>query len=42
VVATGSGPSVLSVSATLGAGSYTWTISGSCRVSFTLGVTTSA
>jgi hypothetical protein len=42
VLAQASGPSVLTVSAGLAAGSYAWTVSGSCRVSFTLTVTAAA
>lgn len=39
VLASGSGPSVLAVAATLPAGSYRWEVSGSTSVSFTLTVT---
>ena len=42
LLATGTGPSVLSLSATLTGGSYSWTVSGSCRVSFTLTVSAPA
>ena len=39
VLASGSGPSVLQFASTLPAGSYTWEVSGSSSVSFTLSVT---
>ncbi|HJQ07351.1 MAG TPA: S8 family serine peptidase [Nocardioides sp.] len=39
VVAQASGPNGLAVSATVPAGTYVWTVSSSCKVSFTLAVT---
>ena len=42
VLATGSGPSVLALSANLSSGSYVWTVSGTCRVSFTVTITAAA
>jgi hypothetical protein len=42
IVLDGSGPSVLSLAGGLAAGAYTWEVSGTTSVSFTLRVTFSA
>jgi thermitase len=42
VVAAANGASVLSLATNLSAGNYIWTVSGSCRVSYTLNVTAAA